>query len=99
MCFEEQCSFYPLHFKDKWCISWQCRRFRRCDAYVQFDWYSKNYKKTTDSLFNYYREEPDNDDIRNSESFKYKTNITGNTPDNDNTADAEIIVPLQHLSN
>ena len=55
--------------------------------------------KITDSFWNYYRDEPDNYDIRNSESFKYKTNITGNTPDNYNTTDAEIIVPLQHLSN
>ena len=32
--------------------------------------YSKSYRKTTDSLWNYYRDEPDNDDIRNSKSFK-----------------------------
>ena len=39
--------------------------------------YSKNYKKKTKSLWNYYRGEPDNNDIRNFESFKYKTSITG----------------------
>ena len=32
--------------------------------------YSKNYKQTMGSLWNYYRDEPDNDDIRNSESFE-----------------------------
>ena len=41
--------------------------------------YSKNYKKTTGSLWNYYRDEPSNPLSSNSESFKYKTSITGNT--------------------
>ena len=50
--------------------------------------YSKNYRKTTGSLWNYYRDElsydtNDNNNINknviNSESFKYKTNITGST--------------------
>ena len=50
--------------------------------------YSKNYSKTSGSLWNYYRDElPDetNDDngpnknVINSESFKYNTTITGST--------------------
>ena len=41
--------------------------------------YSKNYKKTTGSLWNYYRDEPSNPLSTNSESFNYKTSITGNT--------------------
>ena len=49
--------------------------------------YSKNYRKTTGSLWNYYRDEPniypDNNynqnSITNSESFKYKTSITRKT--------------------
>ena len=41
--------------------------------------YSKNYRKTTGSLWNYYRDELTNPLSSNSESFKYKTNITGNT--------------------
>ena len=41
--------------------------------------YSKNYRKTTGSLWNYYRDEPSNPFSSNSESFKYKTSITGNT--------------------
>ena len=56
--------------------------------------YSKNYRKTTGSLWNYYRDEPNNpplndddpptinynaDPITNSESFKYKSSITGKT--------------------
>ena len=50
--------------------------------------YSKNYKKTIGSLYNYYRDElsddaDDNnfDNIRvvNSNTFKYKNKITGNT--------------------
>ena len=48
--------------------------------------YSKNYRKTIGSLWNYYRDElsydtNDNNNLNknviNSESFKYKTNITG----------------------
>ena len=35
--------------------------------------YSKNYKKITVSLWNYYRDEPSNPLSINSESFKYKT--------------------------
>ena len=41
--------------------------------------YSKNYRKTTGSLWNYYRDERSNLLSSNSESFKYKTSITGNT--------------------
>ena len=41
--------------------------------------YSKNCKKTTGSLWNYYRDEPSNPLSSNSESFKYKKSITGNT--------------------
>ena len=41
--------------------------------------YSKNYRKTTGSLSNYYRDEPSNPLSSNSESFKDKTSITGNT--------------------
>ena len=41
--------------------------------------YSKNFRKTTGSLWNYYRDELSNPLSSNSESFKYKTSITGNT--------------------
>ena len=41
--------------------------------------YSKNYKNTTGSLWNYYRDEPSDSLSSNSKSFKYKNNITGNT--------------------
>ena len=41
--------------------------------------YSKNYKKTTGSLWNYYRDEPANPLSSDSKSFKNKTSITGNT--------------------
>ena len=41
--------------------------------------YSKNYKKTTGSLWNYYRDQPSNPVSTSSESFKYKTSITKNT--------------------
>ena len=41
--------------------------------------YSKTYRKTTGSLWNYYRDQPSNAHSNNSESFKYKNDITGNT--------------------
>ena len=58
---------------------------------------SKNYKKTTGSLWNYYRDEPSNPLSSNSESFKYKASITGNTYEGD--GEAEVTVPLKHLRN
>ena len=60
--------------------------------------YSDNYAKTTGSLWHYFRDEP-NDDIEDSESFKFKIKITGKTPDDDNEKDVEIMVPLKYLSN
>ena len=36
-------------------------------------------KKTTGSLWSYYRDEPSNPVSSSSGSFKYKTSITGNT--------------------
>ena len=46
----------------------------------------------------YYRDEPNNN-LANSESFKFKVKITGKTPAADNEKDAEIMVPLKYLSN
>ena len=59
---------------------------------------SDNYVKTTGSLWQYFRDEPD-DNIEDSESFKSKIKITEKTPDDDNEKDVEIMVPLKHLSN
>ena len=74
------------------------------------DEYSKNYSKTSGSLWNYYRDEPnsgsggdDNDihySIKGSNSFDYKTSITGKLEDGNRRKEgAEIAVPLKHLSN
>ena len=60
--------------------------------------YSDNYAKTIGSLWQYFRDEPD-DDIEDSESFKSKINITGKTPNNGNAKNVEIMVPLKYLSN
>ena len=60
--------------------------------------YSDNYSKTSGSLWQYYKDDPNNN-IENSESFKYKIKITGKTPNNGNAKDVEIIVPLKYLSN
>ena len=60
--------------------------------------YSDNYAKTSGSLWQYYRDEPNNN-LTNSESFKFKVKITGKTPAADNEKDVEITVPLKYLSN
>ena len=60
--------------------------------------YSDNYVKTSGSLWQYYRDEP-NDNLANSESFKFKVKITGKTQAADNEKDVEIMVPLIYLSN
>ena len=65
--------------------------------------YSKNYKKTTGSLWNYYTDEPnsstDNDNIThailNSKSFDCKANFIGSvTNDNLIKNDVKIVIPL-----
>ena len=60
--------------------------------------YSDNYSKTSGSLWQYYKDDP-NDNITQSESFKSKIKITGKTPAAGNTKDVEIIVSLKYLSN
>ena len=80
---------------------------------------SKNYRITIGSFYNYYRDElsddPDNDNLDNiklvnSNAFKYKNKITGNTYDVLNTADdyvsvkegtqeMELAIPLKYLGN
>ena len=55
--------------------------------------YSKNYRKTTGSLWNYYRDEPSDPLSCYSESFKYKTNIVGKTPqNNDSLTNAKVVI-------
>ena len=60
--------------------------------------YSDNYARTSGSLLQYYRDEP-NDNLADSKSFKSKIKITGNTPAAGNEKDVEIMVPLKYLSN
>ena len=54
--------------------------------------YSHNYAKTSGSLWQYYRDEP-NDNLANSELFKSKIKVTEKTPDDGNEKDVEIMVP------
>ena len=69
--------------------------------------YSKNYRKTSGSLWNYYRDEPNsgkegniNYSINDSDSFNYKTSITGKLEGNDaEKEDIKTVVPLKFLSN
>ena len=81
--------------------------------------YSKNYRETIGSLYNYYRDElsDDADDnnfdsikVVNSNTFKYKNKITGNTYNVDAGAqrydvkkngkqEVELAIPLKYLGN
>ena len=77
--------------------------------------YSKNYRKTIGSLYNYYRHELsddtddnnfDNTKVVNSNTFKYKNKIIGNTynvnagADGKNgTQEVELAMPLKYLGN
>ena len=69
--------------------------------------YSKNYRKTIGSLYNYYRDElsdvaDDNNfsniKVVNSNTFKYKNKIINNT-NNAGTKDIELATPLKYLGN
>ena len=73
--------------------------------------YSDNYSITSGSLWNYYRDEINDDENKNdnnhnkinnnktitSKSFKYKTKRKGSTPNNNNILHAEVVVPLKHF--
>ena len=81
--------------------------------------YSKNYRKTIGSLYNYYRDELsddavdnnfDNIKVVNSNTFKYKNKIIGNTYNVDagaqgfdvnknGTQEVELAIPLKYLGN
>ena len=81
--------------------------------------YSKNYRKTIGSLYNYYRDELsddaddnnfDNINVVNSNTFKYKNKVTGNTynvnagvqgydVDKNGMQEVELTIPLKYLGN
>ena len=72
--------------------------------------YSKNYRKTKRSSWNYYRNESNSDlggannninhSIKDSKSFDYKTSITGKSEGNNvEKQDVKIVVLLKYLSN
>ena len=81
--------------------------------------YSKNYRKTIGSLYNYYRDELSNDNdninfrsikVGNSNSFKHKNKIIGNTynvnadadgydVNKNGTQEIELAIPLKYLGN
>ena len=60
--------------------------------------FSDNYLKTSGPLWQYYRVEPHNT-LTDSESFKFRMKITGNTLADGNAKDVEIAVPLKYISN
>ena len=57
--------------------------------------YSGNYSERSRSLYQFCRDEP-NDDITESESFKFKSKFLWNTK-NEGIIDAKIPVPLNYL--
>ena len=66
--------------------------------------YSKNFRKTTVSLWNYYRGKPNSGvdgnitySIKDSTSFDYKTSTTGILEGNN--TEKENVEPLKYLSN
>ena len=81
--------------------------------------YNKNYRKTIGSLYNYYRDELsddaddnnfDNIKVVNSNIFKYKSKITGNTynvnadadgydVNKNGTQEVELAIPLKYFGN
>ena len=81
--------------------------------------YSKNYRKTIGSLYNYYRDELSNDaddnnfdniKVVNSNTFKHKNKIIGNTynvnadadgydVNKNDTQEVELAIPLKYLGN
>ena len=72
--------------------------------------YSKNYRKTTASFFNFYRDLPNsgtkgdrnsriNYSIKDSKFFDYKTNITKELESDNVEKDVKIAIPLKYLSN
>ena len=64
--------------------------------------YSKNYSKTTGRLWNYYRDEPNSGavgDINYSYLLIRKKKNAGRLEVNNAEKEAEIVVPLKHLSN
>ena len=65
--------------------------------------YSDNYSDTSGSLWNFKREEIiNNADVtndNNAPSFKYKTNLIGNTENNGTKNGVKIAAPLKYLSN
>ena len=61
--------------------------------------YSKNYSKTTDSFWNYYRDQANSGEGKNINYSIKKTKITGRLEgDNTEKENVQIVAPLKHLS-
>ena len=61
--------------------------------------YSKNYSKTTDSFWNYYRDQANSGERKNINYSIKKTKITGRLEgDNTEKENVQIVAPLNHLS-
>ena len=75
--------------------------------------YSDSYSIISETLCDFYRDEIKDSSIENNDDgnkannnkaitskfFEYKTKIIGKTPDDNNTLDSKVAVPLKYLSN
>ena len=60
--------------------------------------YSDNCSRTSGSLYQFYRDEPNDDNITESEWFKFKLKLLDNT-NNAGIINAKIVAPLKYLNN
>ena len=77
------------------------RRFKHCNAYVQFLQYSENYQNSTGILYQFKRDEPsdNNADVENdTTSLVHISKLISGT-DNNNFNDVKLAVPLKCVSN
>ena len=60
--------------------------------------YSDNCSRTSGSLYPFYRDDPNDDNITESEWFKFKSKLLDNT-NNAGIINAKIVAPLKYLNN
>ena len=72
---------------------------KTCNACVQFYWIQKKIFKDIWYFIELLKKDISVSPTTNSESFRYKTSITGKTAHIENTKEVEFSIPLKHLSN
>ena len=100
-----------MHTKNRYHIYTQYRRSWYCYATNLLEYI---YSMTSRNLWNYYSDEVNDDKNENdnannminnnkitttSKSFEYKTKFIGSTPNDNDTLNIEVLLPLKYLSN